>query len=92
VPTTSPTVALLNASSAIFWWAPWSFPACPAQRRRVVRFGILADDLTGADATASLLKREGLPTSGIVTQAQELSTREAFDPSIKRYRAPAAST
>ena len=128
MPTASPTRDFrLNASWAIFWWAPRSFPACPAQRGRVVRFCILADDLIGADATASLLKREGLPISGIVTQvgrydngsrpiiwemtragvlacknsrakvtpqrsAQELSTREAFDPSIKRYRAPAAST
>jgi hypothetical protein len=28
-------------------------------RRHVMRFCILADDLTGANATASLLKREG---------------------------------
>jgi hypothetical protein len=116
VPTMSPTGRLLG-----------HFRLAPAQRGRVVWFCILADDLTGADATASLLKREGLPTSGIVTQvgrydngsrtiiwemtragvlackncrakvtpqrsAQVLSTREAFDPSIKRYRAPAAST
>jgi hypothetical protein len=44
------------------------FRDAPAQRGRVARFCILADDLTGADATASLLKRKGLPTSGIVTQ------------------------
>ncbi len=35
--------------------------SAPAERlRHVVRFCILADDLTGANATASLLKREGL--------------------------------
>jgi D-threonate/D-erythronate kinase len=31
-------------------------------RRHLLRFCILADDLTGANATASLLKREGLPS------------------------------
>jgi hypothetical protein len=128
VPTMSPTVPFVltrpGRSSGVLLG---HFRLAPAQRGRVVRFCILADDLTGADATASLLKREGLPTSGIVTQvgrydngsrtiilemtragvlackncrakvtpqrsAQVLSTREAFDPSIKRYRAPAAST
>jgi hypothetical protein len=128
VQTTSPTVALVltrpgRSSGGLLG----HFRLAPPQRGRVVRFCILADDLTAADATASLLKRKGLPTSGIVTQvgrydngshtiiwemthagvlackncrakmtplrsAQVLSTREAFDPSIKRYRAPAAST
>jgi uncharacterized protein YgbK (DUF1537 family) len=37
--------------------------AFPTNRgRRAMRFCILADDLTGANATASLLKREGLPS------------------------------
>ena len=46
--------------------AAWpSTPAetfCVTPRRRAMRFCILADDLTGANATAALLKREGLPT------------------------------
>jgi D-threonate/D-erythronate kinase len=37
-------------------------PFAVQSRPHVVRFCILADDLTGANATAALLKREGLPT------------------------------